>query len=303
MSLDPAKPRSAVRSTSLTEAAYERLRADIIDGRLSPGTKLRINDLCGQLEVSLGAVREALSRLVAEGFVLSEAQRGFQVAPISGADLADLTETRIEVENLALRRAAQAGDVQWESKLVAAFHHLSRVPERDPADPARLNDEWVRTHAAFHAALVEGCDSIWIKRIRDMLYAQSERYRRLSALTRESGRAGRDALAEHRGIMNAMLDKNADEACRLMTEHLGRTTHILLDAGLADRPHPDGGTPADHRATVGSLPRVPRRLPTRGKQDALSDGRPDRRGSEADMAVRPDRTGRASPRKPPLRRK
>lgn len=223
-----------MRSTSLTETAYERLRDDIIGCRLSPGAKLRINELCRQLEVSLGAVREALSRLAAEGFVLSEAQRGFQVAPVSGADLADLTETRIEVESLALRRAVVAGDIRWEAELVAAFHHLSRVPERDPADPTRLNNEWVRMHAAFHAALVEACDSVWIKRLRDMLYAQSERYRRLSVLTRGTGRAGRDALAEHRGIMDAMLARNADEACRLMAEHLGRTTRILLDAGLAE---------------------------------------------------------------------
>src|SRR3954468_1853004 len=90
---------------SLTEAVVEALRADILTCRLLPGAKLKIGDLCTRFGVSLGAVREALSHLAAEGLVVAETQRGFQVAPVSAEDLADLTATRIDIEGLALRRS------------------------------------------------------------------------------------------------------------------------------------------------------------------------------------------------------
>lgn len=241
MNPPPVSSQAAARSLSLTETVYETLRADILACRLVPGRKLKIGELCTQLGVSLGAVREALSRLAAEGFVLAEAQRGFQVAPVSAADLADLTRTRIEIESLAMRHATALGNVKWEAGIVATFHQFSRVPERDPTDPARLNDEWVDLHEAFHAALVEACDSVWLKRLRAVLYAQSERYRRLSVPVR---RGKRNVVGEHRAIMDAVLARDADRGCALMAEHLSLTTRILLEAGITGDVKPAGTTAA-----------------------------------------------------------
>jgi hypothetical protein len=93
------------RPRSLTSAVQERLRADILATRLLPGQKLHIAGLAKQFSVSLAAVREALSRLVADGLVLASDQRGFRVSPVSLADLADVTQTRIDIEGLALRRS------------------------------------------------------------------------------------------------------------------------------------------------------------------------------------------------------
>lgn len=220
--------RRGASEPSLTQVAYERLRADILACRLTPGTKLKINELCEQLPAGLGAVREALSRLTSEGLVVAEPQRGFGVAPISQAELEDLTGVRAELEGLCLRRAALAGDLAWESRLVAAFHHLSRLPERDPDDPARLSDAWSEAHAAFHAALVSACDSPWLLRLRDILYAQSERYRRLSV---PLAQVPRDLVREHREIMQVMLERDGDRAAALMAAHLQATTRILVGSG------------------------------------------------------------------------
>ena len=68
---------------NLTQGAYEGLRADLLACRVTPGSKLKIQDLCERFSVSLGAIREALSRLTSEGLVISEPQRGFRAAPIS----------------------------------------------------------------------------------------------------------------------------------------------------------------------------------------------------------------------------
>ena len=214
-------------STSLTQTAYERLRADLLSCRLRPGDRLRINDLCAQLSVSLGAVREALSRLTAEGLVVAEPQRGFRVAPISTEELRDLTTVRLDIEGTCLRRSIASGDLGWEARLVAAHHRMSRMTEREAGDPQRVNDAWAAAHAAYHRALVDGCDSPWLLRLRDLLYAQSERYRRLSV---PLARSPRDLNGEHREIMEAAVSRDADRAVALLASHLETTTCILLDA-------------------------------------------------------------------------
>lgn len=229
---------------SLTEAAYMTLRADILACRLRPGQRLKINELCAGLGVSLSAVREALSRLSAEGLVISEAQKRFQVAPVSAADLEDLTRTRVEIETLCLRRAMAVRGIDWETGLVAAYHRLSRTPERAAGDERRVSEDWATAHADYHLALVAACDSPWLLRLRAMLYVQSERYRRLSVPLAERRR---DLDGEHRRIMEAALAGDEALACRLLAEHF--LTTMTLVRGLAEAE--DGGQPIlEHRPSA-----------------------------------------------------
>jgi DNA-binding GntR family transcriptional regulator len=223
-------------SGNMTQGAYEGLRADLLACRILPGKRLKIQELCTQFSVSLGAIREALSRLTSEGLVVAEPQRGFRAAPISATDLADLTMVRVEIETLCLRRAIALGDVNWEARLVAAAHRLSRTPERDGNDPARSNEVWAEAHSAFHLALVDGCGSPWLLHLHALLYAQSERYRRLSV---PFAAQGRNVDEEHQLIVTATLARNAENATRLLTAHLEATTHILLNAIV------DGKKPLD----------------------------------------------------------
>ena len=62
---------------SLTETVTRQLRQDILRCMLRPGARLRTGELCARFGVSLAAVREALSRLAAEGLVLADPQRSF----------------------------------------------------------------------------------------------------------------------------------------------------------------------------------------------------------------------------------
>ena len=221
--LAPAFPSDG---SSVTQDVYKRLRADLLACRLKPGARLKISELCEALSVSLSAVREALSRLTSEGLVVAEPQRGFRVAPISAEELRDLTRVRAQIEGLCLERAIALGDVTWESNLVAAFHRLSRTSEREPDDRQRMNEAWSAAHSAYHEALVSACDSPWLLRLRAMLYAQSERYRRLSVPVAE---VERDLTCEHQDIMQAALALDALHAKELMTRHLELTTSILLE--------------------------------------------------------------------------
>lgn len=220
------------RPTSLTEQAYVRLRDDILACRLSPGQKLNISEICGQLGVSLGAVREALSRLTSEGLVDSEPNKGFRVAPITQAELEDLTHARIVIECECLTSAIAHGDLKWETGIVSTLFELSRIELQDPRDSARVNAVWTETHRRFHAALVAACDSPWMLRLRDMLYVQSERYRSVSVPLDQKER---DVAGEHRAIADAAIARDAEAACAAMRDHLRLTTRILVDAQVVDR--------------------------------------------------------------------
>ncbi len=217
---------------SFTEVAYVNIRRDILACRLPPGEKIKINDLAKRHDVSVQAAREALSRLTSDGLVIAEAQKGFRVAPISRAHLEDLTSTRIQVELTCLRRAIELGSVDWEGNILAALHRLSRTPERLQTDPDNVSEEWIEAHKTFHAALVAACDSPIRLHIREALFDQSERYRRLSI---HAMSLKRDQNKEHQALANAALARNQDLSARLMTEHLNTTAKRLLPLAESDR--------------------------------------------------------------------
>lgn len=210
---------------SLTSALYERLRADILATRLLPGHKLHIAGLAKQFSVSLAAVREALSRLVADGLVQASDQRGFRVSPLSLADLADVTQTRIDIEGIALRRSIEKGDDAWLASVKTAWEALKAVPHRYPDDPTVHYEEWVVRHRIFHRALVSACGSRWLLGFGDVLNEQSERYRRLS-IRREAGKP-RDVEAEHAAIVVAVLKRDADAAVHALSKHFNTTKEFV----------------------------------------------------------------------------
>lgn len=212
---------------SQASAAYARLREDILSGRLKPGEKLKINDLASALQVSPGAIREALSRLVPEQLVISRDQKGFIVAPLSIEDLEDLTDLRCEVEAIGLRRSVSRGDVGWEGLVLAAAHRLRKTPMFS-SDERSLNPEWVERHQAFHAALVSACGNRRVIELHAKLYQQSERYRGLSVHVKGE----RNVAQEHQELVDAALDRDADTLVDLMLKHIGTTTaRIIVAAG------------------------------------------------------------------------
>jgi DNA-binding GntR family transcriptional regulator len=208
------------------ERIYSLLRADILAGRHLPGQRLRFADLCERYETSMGVLREGLLRLAEQGLVRGEAQQGFQVVALSVDDLTELTEARRELETLTLRHAIASGDVEWESRLIAAHHRLSRTPQSDSDDPDRLSDQWVTSHADFHASLLAGCPNERLKGITAALRDSAELYRRWSIPLGDD--PNRDIAAEHAAILEATLARDATRAVECLTAHIERTTHILL---------------------------------------------------------------------------
>jgi DNA-binding GntR family transcriptional regulator len=216
-------------AATLANAAYDKLQADLLSCRLFPGEPIKINEISALLGTTPIAVREALSKLSSEGLVTAEPQKGFRAASISAEALHDLTRVRIEIECICLKSAIANGDVDWETGIVASLHRLLRTPMQEADDPQRISDAWADVHAQYHEALVNGCDSPLLLGIRTMLYAQSERYRRLSAPLAE---IERDSNREHREMADAVISRDAAKALALMINHLQTTTDILLGDAL-----------------------------------------------------------------------
>jgi GntR family carbon starvation induced transcriptional regulator len=214
---------------TLIERAYRRLRRDIIDGHLAPGHPLRVEHLKGSYEVSSGTLREALALLVSDALVVAQGHRGYRVAPMSLADLEDLTRLRVILENEAMRESVRVGKDDWEAGLVRAFDRLSLAEQHLRDDAPRHFEEWEACNRQFHESLVAACRSPWLLRMRRHLYQQSERYRRLSAT---GGPPPVEVHDEHGAIFAAALARNADLACALLTAHVYRALSVIGKAGL-----------------------------------------------------------------------
>src|ERR1700741_3192793 len=79
------------------EEVYDVLRAELLNGLLHPGDKLRMVELALRFSVSQSVVREALTRLSEQGLVVATPQRGFRVRELSVEDVVGLTESRVGV--------------------------------------------------------------------------------------------------------------------------------------------------------------------------------------------------------------
>ncbi|WP_180899748.1 GntR family transcriptional regulator [Martelella soudanensis] len=212
-------------AASRTAEVYEALKEELLDCAYAPDRKLAIDQLASQFGVSAGAVREALSRLTSDRLVVSLPQRGFVVASVSRRDLIDLTAVRIEIETRCLGRSIARGDLEWEGRLLGIWHRLSRtLPSEDKA----AKKEWARLHSQFHDELLSCCDSLWWLHLRDQLYMQAERYRRMIL---PHARTSRDINAEHQKILDRALAGDAEQACAALRDHLQLTTDILLTSG------------------------------------------------------------------------
>ncbi|MFD0981079.1 GntR family transcriptional regulator [Tropicimonas aquimaris] len=217
--LDGPEPK-----TTRTSVIYGDLRSSILDGSLRPGTKLNVRDLSAQFDTGLSPVREALNRLAMEGLADHTDNRGFFVPPVSVPELQDLTQARCWMNDLGIRRSIEFGDAGWEEQVLLSCHRLSRTP-RDAADGSRGPDPaWNAAHKSFHQALVSACGSNWLIETCSQLYDSAERYRSLARL---AGVSRSDPRDEHHEIMTAALDRDADRAATLLTDHFQRTAQLV----------------------------------------------------------------------------
>ena len=212
--------------------SVEGIRRTILQGTWSPGERLQPTTLAVQFATSTTVIRESLTRLAGEGLVLIRPNRGFFVAELNLRELADITELRCVTEALASRLSVERGDLAWESELIAAHHTLAQTPRRRSDNPDYVNEEWSKAHREFHLKILEACDCTPMVRLSSNLADSTELYRRWAAPSSAAG--GRDVENEHKMLLEAALNRDAETLAKLLRKHYEATVQVVMDAGLVE---------------------------------------------------------------------
>ena len=219
---------SEASDKTLADRALRLLRDDILAARLAPAERLRIVELQRRYDLGISPIREALLRLIGEGFVVAEGQRGFAVASVSLEELHDLTRARIHLGAVLITQAIALGDAQWEANLVAAFHMLSRAPLPTSHEDLAATAHWNACHRAFHDALVAGCGSPWLLRMHTQMAEHAERYRHIRMFhSVANAQLVRSIHDEHEALMRAVIERDVTRAVALMQSHLNNTANAV----------------------------------------------------------------------------
>ena len=210
---------------TLASTIAERLKEHITYGELAPGSRLRLDELRARFGVSLSPLREALSRLCAEGYVAAEGQRGYSVAPVSPDNLNEVTKLRCEFESFALRESIRLGDDEWEGEVIAALHRLNKI-ERTNIE-GEQKSAWEAAHSAFHRKLISACGLPLLLPFCATLHDLNDRYRRIFL---RSAPIDRHIKNEHEALCKATIERRTEEACQLLRDHIERTAAYALHA-------------------------------------------------------------------------
>jgi DNA-binding GntR family transcriptional regulator len=211
------------------ESAYQKIRSDIVFGRLGPGKKLKLDRLKADYGASVSTLREILNRLHSERLVVAEGQKGFEVAPVSIANLREIAALRQLLEGRALEQSFRAGDMEWEGRVVAAHHRLARMEERMAQGDRSQTEEWKRYDWQFHQALISACGSKMLIDNHAAVFDKYLRYQMIALSYR-----GDIAANEHAELLECALMRDAARACEVLTRHVaGGVEHALATGTIS----------------------------------------------------------------------
>ncbi len=205
----------------LRELVFESLREAIIQGRLKPGERLMEMQLAEEMGVSRTPVREAIRKLELEGFVVMIPRKGAYVSGISVKDIVDVFEVRAALEGLAAGLAAERITDEELDKLERLLVKITEISDKDDLE------DIVEIDTQFHDLIYKACRNERLVQIITHLKEQIQRFRTTSLA--QPGRL-RDALSEHRLIVEAISDRNVETAQALAREHIENAEQSLLNA-------------------------------------------------------------------------
>ncbi|HWI55315.1 MAG TPA: GntR family transcriptional regulator [Desulfobacteria bacterium] len=204
----------------LREIVFETLREAIISATLKPGERLMEIQLAEEMGVSRTPVREAIRKLELEGFVVMVPRKGAYVAGISMKDIADVFEIRAAMEGLA---AGLAAERITEEELEQLERILVKVGESVQNNNL---EKLIEVDTEFHETLYKACRNERLVQIVSNLREQIQRFRTASLST--PGRM-QFALQEHKKIVEAVSERNAELAQALAREHIENAENSMLE--------------------------------------------------------------------------
>ena len=213
----------ALTHLTIQQAVADAVRTRVISGQLPAGTRIDQDALAAEFSVSRMPVREALRQLGAEGFVTIVPHRGAIVTALSPAEVEEIYEIRAALEGVAARHASQtltADDLERLRKVLAAMRNEKQI------------DTWVALNAEFHNAINQASMRPRLLELIQRFREQSQPYIRLYV---QRLHKSTQARKEHRAILEAVADRDADRAEAAVRAHLvGTGRAVAAFARAAD---------------------------------------------------------------------
>lgn len=207
------------RTNSLSQDVYIRLKQDILNLEITPGTFLTEHELAIRFHTSKTPVREALTRLASEELIAVKPHKGYLVTDITYGELLEIFQFREILEVSAVELAMQNVSGQEMERLEALAEVT--LEGREGLDIARRNSE---INNQFHLYLVSLCKNALFGQTYEQLLEKVYR-----VLLRDSQVNRADAMrAEHMELVSYMKQGNTDAACAYMRGHIRRTKERVL---------------------------------------------------------------------------
>ncbi len=206
---------------SLEQSVFLKLEEEILNGDLKKGDTLTELSLSARLGASRTPIRAALHRLAEEGLIKIEANRGVTVLGVSESDLIDIYTIRMRLEGLASGEAAKKITEKELSELRDSVELSEFYINKKDAEHLKELD------TRFHEIIYRASANLRLDKILSELHRNIRVYRKLSLSVSERLEK---SVEEHREILSAIECGNAEEADRLMTEHIRSALESVLSA-------------------------------------------------------------------------
>ncbi|RPE42374.1 GntR family transcriptional regulator [Streptomyces sp. Ag109_O5-1] len=207
----------AVKQPPAADRVYSHVKQGVLDRRYEGGTLLTEGELAEAVGVSRTPVREALLRLEAEGLIKLYPKKGAMVLPVSAQEIADVVETRMLVEEHAVRKA-----VPPSPALVARLEELL-TRQKAEAAAGDLAAAAV-TDRCFHAEIVRDGGNAILSRLYDQL--RDRQLRMGVAIMHAHPDRIAKSLTEHEEILDALRAGDAERAVDLVHRHVDWFSHL-----------------------------------------------------------------------------
>jgi DNA-binding GntR family transcriptional regulator len=200
-------PRGSRRAS---DEVYRILHGRIVTGELAPGTRIDVDALASELDVSRTPVREAILQLASAGLVERQAYRGTVVTGVNEARLEEVTALRISIEGLAAELGALRLTDDDIERMATIQGQIEKMGEGPEFSFGTFND----LNRAFHDVVYRAADAPVLSRLIDILGAEADRIRLHFQLT--------PTLANefHRAIVDACRKRDAAGARDATRRHL-----------------------------------------------------------------------------------
>jgi len=210
---------SSGKPSSSSDRAYAAVREAVIAWHLPPGSRINEVALARELGASRTPLREALNRLVAEGFLTFEQDRGFFCRTLDPRNIYELYQLRALLEVAAARLACE----QATATELQALSEFLAVTGPDPG--GRADEELVELDEHFHTQMMALARNEEMGKVLANVNAKIRFFRWIDMASRRSRTQG-----EHRAIVTAMMERDAAQAADLMQKHIERRMDEISEA-------------------------------------------------------------------------